>query len=112
MRVKDLDYHEVKKMFSHVGLNRMLNVTLVLLKQYFNVEIPGELRNPKSESNLTKRLVKICHARICGPETETTRLKFARHFFLFNLKPALLYKLTVIWSILQRKRIRKYMGGN
>jgi len=123
MQTHDLHYQKVKELFKTTGLERMLFVTLQLLKDYFNKELPEELtatdfytsklfKNSNSYSKRINRLVNICHMRIQGMENETTRLKFARHYFLLNLKPGLAYKFTVLWSILQRKRIRKYMGGN
>lgn len=107
----DLDHKQIRQKISALGLEKMLGVTVNLLLHYFNSDIPKAYADLLVEKR-DQKLLNLCHHRICGPEAETTKLKIARHRFLMSLKPGLKYKWTVLWSIFQRWKIRKYMGGH
>ncbi len=107
----DLDHESILQRMKELGLGKMLGISINLVIHYFDV-MPPAAYSEFLGAERDQRLINTCHERICGPETETLKLKIARHRFLLGLKPGFKYKWTVLWSIIQRWRIRKFMGGH
>ncbi len=107
----DLDHHSIISKMKALGLEKMLALSMQLAQHYFSTDVPEPYAAFLVETNAQKQ-VKLCHQRILGPENETFKLKIARHSYLMSLKPGWKYKRTVLWSIFQRWRIRKFYGGH
>lgn len=112
LEVFDLDHEEILKRFRKLGLERLLATGLILAQHYFNTEIPLAYKGLISRGAVINTLVRKCHQRITEPENTSLKATYLRHSFFLNLKPGLKYKWMVIWSLIQRWRIRKYMGGH
>jgi hypothetical protein len=108
----ELDHTTVLDKMRSLGLERMMGIALLLAERWFAVQVPEPYREVISKDKAVQRLAASCHERILGPELPTFRMKFCRHRYLLGLKPGARYKWAVLWSILQRKRIRLFMGGH
>jgi hypothetical protein len=108
----ELDHVEILERMRSLGLERMAGTALLLAERWFAVQVPGPYRDVISADSMIRRLAASCEKRILEPEQMNIRMKLNRHFFLFRLKPGYRYKWAVLWSILQRWRIRKFMGGH
>lgn len=108
----DLDHEEILERFQKLGLERMVATALILAEHYFNTEIPVAYKSLISRGGVINTLVRKCHQRITEPENTSLKATYLRHSFFLNLKPGLNYKWMVIWSLLQRWRVRKFMGGH
>ncbi|MCA1747926.1 MAG: nucleotidyltransferase family protein, partial [Bacteroidales bacterium] len=108
----ELDHAAILNKMRSLGIERMAGIALLLAERWFAVQIPEPYREVISQDPAVKRLAANCEQRILGPELPTFRMKVRRHRFLFGLKPGARYKWTVLWSIFQRWRIRKFMGGH
>lgn len=112
MKRWELDHRLIAERVRLLGLSRMFAAGLLLAEHYFSLELPDAYSEMVTGNGVVQRLVKICHERIIGPEQATIRMKVLKHLYLFSLKPGLRYKFMVGWSILQRRRIRMFMGGH
>ena len=109
----DLDHDKVLALIKKLGFERLLSTGLRLAKDYFGTEVPDACSQVMIENDrMVQKLVHSCHQRIRGPEEQSFRTKINRHLYLMRLKPGLSYKWAVVWSIIQRWRIRKFMGGH
>jgi hypothetical protein len=108
----ELDHAAILEKMRTLGLERMAGIALLLAERWFAVQIPEPYRKVISEDSAVRRLAASCEQRILEPELPGLRMKFDRHLFLFGLKPSLRYKWAVLWSVFQRWRIRKFMGGH
>ena len=107
-----LDHAAVLNKMRSLGIERMAGIAMLLAERWFAAQIPEAYRDVISQDPAVKRLAANCEQRIRGPELPTFRMKVGRHRFLSGLKPGARYKWAVLWSILQRRRIRKFMGGH
>ena len=108
----ELDHAAILEKMRSLGLERMAGIAMLLAERWFAVQVPDPFRKVISEEPAVQRLVESCQQRILGPEQESFSMKFRRHRYLLGLKPGLKYKWAVLWSIFQRWRIRKFMGGH
>ena len=108
----ELDHAKILEKMRSLGLERMAGTALLLAERWFAVQVPEPYRTVISEDKAVRRLAASCEQRILQSELPDLRMKFRRHLFLFGLKPGLRYKWAVLWSIFQRWRIRKFMGGH
>jgi hypothetical protein len=108
----ELDHVEIHEKMRSLGLERMAGIALLLAERWFAVQVPEPYRELISENKAVQKLAARCEQRILEPELPGFRMKLNRHLYLFGLKPGPRYKWAVLWSILQRWRIRKFMGGH
>lgn len=108
----EINHQHVVSQMRRLGLEKMLSISLRLAQHYFNIEMPRAFANFLDGDTDVLKLTNICHRKILGPEQPDLKLKLMRHSLLFSLKPGLRYKWTVLWSIFQRWRIRKFYGGH
>ncbi|MDF1572508.1 MAG: nucleotidyltransferase family protein [Bacteroidales bacterium] len=108
----ELDHAKILEKMRSLGLERMAGIALLLAERWFAAEVPEPYRELVSENKAVQRLAARCEQRILGPELPGPGTKLNRHLYLFGLKPGARYKWAVLWSILQRWRIRKFMGGH
>ncbi len=108
----DMDHQKVIGLINELGFQRMLGTTLSLAQQYFGTDIPEDYSEYLTENTQVKKLVDACHHRIRTPEHLSLKTKINKHLYLARLKPGFFYKWSVLLSIFQRWRIRKFMGGH
>jgi len=108
----ELDHTAVLDKMRSLGLERMAGIALLLAERWFAAQVPEPYREVISKDKAVQRLAASCNERILGPEQENFRMKFRRHRYLLGLKPGARYKWMVLWSILQRRRIRMFMKGH
>ena len=105
------DPAEVLQLVDETGLHRLLGISMLLAREFFNSPVPDSYL-PFTHSRRVQRLTDLARRRILGGEQPTTGDKIRRHRYLFGLKPGWKYKLAVLVSILQRWRIRTFHGGH
>jgi len=108
----ELDHVKILEKMRSLGLERMAGIAMILAERWFAAEVPEPYRELVSENKSVQRLATRCERRIMGPELTGIGMKLNRHMYLLGLKPGPRYKWAVLWSILQRWRIRKFMGGH
>jgi hypothetical protein len=111
LEILNLDHTRVVRIASMHGLDRMVAVSLLLVKEIFGDHIPEEF-GPITSGRQVMRLKNICLKRITGPESESAWMKALKQYYYLMLKPGLGYKLYIIGSIFHRWYIRKFLGGH
>jgi len=107
----ELDHAVILEKMRSLGLEWMAGIAMLLAERWFAAQVPEAYREISTDPAV-QRLAASCEQRILVPELPEFRMKVRRHRFLFGLKPGARYKWAVLWSIIQRWRIRKFMGGH
>jgi hypothetical protein len=108
----DLDHRWILDTARDLGIHRYLLVSVLLAKDYFNSKVPeaykedlhGDYRN-------IRRIQSLFVRRIEGAEKLSLMDRFNRHRLFILLKPGPGTYLVVLWSIVNRWYIKKFLGG-
>ncbi len=108
-----LDHQKILENAKSLGIERLLGVSLELVKEFFDVEAPSDyIEYLKEDESRIQKLKRLCIKRILGPEELTVMGKLQRHYYLLLLKSGIKYKWAVINSFFHRWYIRKFLGGH
>ncbi|MBN1415440.1 MAG: nucleotidyltransferase family protein [Bacteroidales bacterium] len=113
MKRWELDHVKILNNACTLGLERLLGVSLELVCEFFDAEIPAEYNKLLKENKaVINKLKRLCMKRILGPEELTLIGKLRKHFYIMSLKPGIKYKWVAVQSIFHRWYIRKFLGGH
>jgi hypothetical protein len=106
----EINHPYVYRLAKELGIERIVCLGLILVNEYFKVEIPYIYHDLiRSNRSLLRKMKVLCVKRIEGPESEGIIMKFRRYRINLLLKPGLRYKWAVISSIFHRWYIRKFL---
>ncbi len=109
----ELDHQKILENAKSLGIERLLGVSLELVKEFFDVEVPSDyVEYLEEDETRIQKLKQLCINRILGPEELNVMGKLRRHYYLLLLKSGIKYKWAVINSIFHRWYIRKFLGGH
>jgi len=110
LRRWDLDHRNLIILAKELKVERLLFVSLMLVKAFFGVEIPEIYNNvTKKEKKRLDKLVQICFRAILGPEIPDFKRKIERFNFFLHLQSGAIYKWAVLENVINRWLIRNVL---
>jgi len=109
----DLDHQQIIEKARALGIERLIFVSVLLAQDYFKIELPQIYHEfIAGDKRRIDRIKKLFANRIEGPEQPSFAGRMSRHYVYLLLKPGFYYYWSVLWSIVNRWYIKKFLGGH
>jgi hypothetical protein len=111
LKYMELDLDRIINMTEQYKIKRIIGLCLILVKDFFEYEIPEKLQSYLYCAGANK-LARVCKRRIFQPEKEDFYMKVVKSIYFLKIKTGFNYRAYQITSIFHRWYIRKFLGGH
>ncbi|MCD4709561.1 MAG: nucleotidyltransferase family protein [Bacteroidales bacterium] len=109
----ELDHRKILEDAQRMGIERMVGVSVELVRDLFNVELPEAYSAYLAENRrIIGKLKQTSMGMILGSEYPAIRGKLRHHLFMLRLKPEISHYFRTAGEIFNRLYIGRFMGGH